>query len=433
MQKTPLPRRVLPWIFVLTFLVVAPALVFYTAGYRWNPKKEKVERQGTMIVDSTPQDAKIFINDKLQSKTTPLTMQNVTPGRYTIRIEKEGYSSWQKQLEVFPELVTFANNVRLWKKSDPVKTDLGALTQLSTSPNEKLLAGIQTSGTQAMLIIWHEADGKIQTAPLAQTPSNALTLTWSEDSRALLIETSTATGTNAWLANVRNQPKIFPLPQADYRWDGSDLIGLTAGARLEINSTNGSATKQPLASARVDELENYWLQYVTGTKDLVMFSDRFQSRGLILPAGQWRFYAQTKNRLILRDRTDWLSLDPRADQPVIFKVSGDYLRAWSDGQTPRFLLKHDGEIWVWSPAAQPELIVRDSRHVPNVIWHAYGEDIVLSTDTQVAILNLDQRDGRLRTPLAEFSQVYDLALVNKKIYVAGTRDNQSGVWTIEIE
>jgi hypothetical protein len=433
MQKTPLPRRILPWIFMLIFLVVAPALVFYTAGYRWNPKKEKVERQGTMIVDSTPQDAKIFINDKLQSKTTPLTMQNVTPGRYTIRIEKDGYSTWQKQLEVFPELVTFANNVRLWKKSEPVKTDLGALTQLSTSPNEKLLAGIQTSGTSTSLVIWNDVDQTFQTARLAQNLTAPAALTWSEDSRAILIETLTATGTSAWLANVRNQPKIFPLPAADYHWTGSDLIGLTAQAWLEINSTAGSAVKQSLGSGRVDEFENYWLQYVTGTTDLVLFSDRFQSRGLILPAGQWRFYTQTKTRLILRDHTDWLSLDPRADQPVIFKVTGDYLRAWSDRQTERFLLKHDGEIWSWNPAAQPELILRDSRRVPNVIWHTYGEDVILSTDTQVAMLNLDQRDGRLRTPLAEFERVNDLALMNKKIYVAGTRDNQSGVWTIEIE
>lgn len=433
MQKPPFHRRILPWIFVLIFLVAAPALVFYTAGYRWNPKKEKVERQGTIILDSLPQDAKIFINEKQQAKTTPLTLQNATPGRYTIRMEKDGYHPWRKQLEVFPELVTFANNIRLWKKSEPLKTSLGALSRLAASPNEKLLAGIQTSGTAAELVIWNEADEQVQTARFPQTLSGHPTLSWSEDSRAILIEAATAASTGAWLVNARNQPKIMPLPPADYRWEDSQLIGHAAKYLLEVDSADGSVTKRPLSSNRIDEHENYWLQYVTGTTDLVLFSEKFQSRGLILPPGQWRFYTQTKTRIILRDRANWLSLNPKAEEPVIFKATGDRLRKWSDRATEHFLLQHGGEIWFWDPEAQPELLLRDSRSMPNIIWHTYGEDVILSTDKQAAILNLDPRDGRLRTVLAEFDQINDIALLNKKILAAGARDGQSGVWTLEIE
>ena len=119
MYAPPFHRRILPWIFAIVFIASAPVLVFYTAGYRYNPLKEKIERNGTMIFDSKPSGATILLNGTATGKTTPVTVQDVVPGRYVIRYEKDGYWPWEKQLDVLPELVTFANDVRLWKKTVP--------------------------------------------------------------------------------------------------------------------------------------------------------------------------------------------------------------------------------------------------------------------------------------------------------------------------
>ena len=78
MYRPPFHRRILPWIFTIIFFVAAPALVFYTAGYRWNPKKEKIERNGTLIIDSTPADARVYLNGRDTGETTPISFTSTT-------------------------------------------------------------------------------------------------------------------------------------------------------------------------------------------------------------------------------------------------------------------------------------------------------------------------------------------------------------------
>jgi len=100
MQRLPFHRRVLPWLFVLIFLFIAPAVVFYTAGYRWNSKKGVIEKNGTLIIDSMPRGAKIFLNGQMLSDVTPVTLQNTAPGIYNIKLSLDGYHDWSKELSV---------------------------------------------------------------------------------------------------------------------------------------------------------------------------------------------------------------------------------------------------------------------------------------------------------------------------------------------
>ena len=148
----PLHRRILPWIFIGIFLVVAPALVFYTAGYRWNPKKGKVELNGTIIFDSTPAGASIKIDGRPTDFVTPVTVQDMPPGIHQFSVEKSGYRSWQKSLEVRSEHVTFANTITLWKDTQPSLFTSGTTTSLSISPDLRYLVEFNsTSPTHAIL------------------------------------------------------------------------------------------------------------------------------------------------------------------------------------------------------------------------------------------------------------------------------------------
>ncbi len=47
--------------------------------------------RGYLYIDSNPRDAAIFINDSLIDKTTPVTLGNLLPGEYSIRLEANGY------------------------------------------------------------------------------------------------------------------------------------------------------------------------------------------------------------------------------------------------------------------------------------------------------------------------------------------------------
>jgi hypothetical protein len=54
---------------------------------------------GTLIVDSRPAGAKVFVDGKLAG-TTPLSMHDVRAGEHAIRLEHDGYRRWSSSVRV---------------------------------------------------------------------------------------------------------------------------------------------------------------------------------------------------------------------------------------------------------------------------------------------------------------------------------------------
>ena len=105
-------RLILFLVFSISFVITAPLVVFYTAGYRF--EGGKVVQTGVLNTNSIPKSADVRIDGELQEKRTPAVFSNVIPGTRTIVISKDGYSSWQKSLDVFSRQSTFTQEVVLF-------------------------------------------------------------------------------------------------------------------------------------------------------------------------------------------------------------------------------------------------------------------------------------------------------------------------------
>lgn len=86
-------------------------VILYSFGYRLSPEDWDVVRAGGLSVSSTPSiGTKIFVDGKLRKEPSLLSrrmfVQGLTPRKYRIRIEKDGYFAWEKTLPVRPERVT---------------------------------------------------------------------------------------------------------------------------------------------------------------------------------------------------------------------------------------------------------------------------------------------------------------------------------------
>ena len=429
MKSTPFHRRILPWVFAITFLAAAPVVVFYTAGYRWNPKKEKIERNGTLILDSTPTHASIFLNDNDTNETTPVTLQNVTPGVYRIRIEKDGYRSWEKQLEVVPERVTFANDILLWINAAPESLSFEPIARVEAAPNASALAMLESHASSSRLIIWQpDTDSKrIYDIPRA-IPDDA-TISWSNDSRSVYVESSDS----GWLIDTRSSSPALRVMSGIYRWNGNTLEGISGSSMVSIRSQDGSVTRSILPFGVVDKLGDMQIRSVTGTEDLVLFRNTDQTRGLILPSGHWTIHNAEGSKLILRDGDHWLSVDPSKSSPHISTVTGDKLRPFISNSSINYLTHSNGEIWTWIPSGEPELISRESTPVTQAVWLLNGKNIVVASDHEIYVLNIDTRDGRIRTPIATFDTIRDFAIIGNVLYVAGIKDGKDTVWKIAMQ
>lgn len=115
-------KRLLYPIFSAIVLVVGTyvAIQFATGGLRLT-QEGIMKGSGLLAASSDPSGAELLIDDRLVSATDDTLY--LEPNTYSVAINKEGYSDWQKTVDVKPEVVTQAN-ARLF----PVAASLTPLT-----------------------------------------------------------------------------------------------------------------------------------------------------------------------------------------------------------------------------------------------------------------------------------------------------------------
>lgn len=100
-------RQILTALLILLFLIGGTAIaVLYANGYRFSAANGSphLAKTGILNASSTPKGAQVYINDHLTSATNNTI--NLTPGQYKVRISKDGYSSWEKNVVIKEQLVT---------------------------------------------------------------------------------------------------------------------------------------------------------------------------------------------------------------------------------------------------------------------------------------------------------------------------------------
>jgi dipeptidyl aminopeptidase/acylaminoacyl peptidase len=107
-------RKILFVFSLLCFFIIAPAVSLYAIGYRFDFAAKSIKQTGMLILESTPKNAQIFINNKQIDEKTPAKIKNLLPGNYKIKIVKDGYYPWEKELSIKSQKTTLANNIILF-------------------------------------------------------------------------------------------------------------------------------------------------------------------------------------------------------------------------------------------------------------------------------------------------------------------------------
>lgn len=88
--------------FILIFAAVA---IFWARGFKPNFKNGTIERTGLIVASSIPTGAQVYLDDRLTS-ATDTNIAFLAPKTYKVRIQKDGYTTWQKDIEIRADLAT---------------------------------------------------------------------------------------------------------------------------------------------------------------------------------------------------------------------------------------------------------------------------------------------------------------------------------------
>lgn len=377
-------RRIIYTIFILLFLAVTPIIILYTAGYRYNFQKHKIQKTGILILKSKPEKATIFLNNKLQKNTTPARIVNLLPGDYSIKIEKDGYYPWEKTLPIESRLTTFAENILLFKKSLPTKIIDSEVDSFILSPDKQKIIYFQTleAGKEIWLLNFKTFKKSILYRS-AEKNNQKLKVEWDQNSQNILIT---------------NEDEITKI--AKY------IV-----FNLETQETSV-----------YQNLNEFYFKF-KGLNDKLIEGNQLEALSFIQDTPQ-NFLAT------LNKKNQNLTILDNDSGLIIFQTKADYAAWLKNGN--KILYINDYEIWTYDSVTNEEhLITRYSQEIKKALW-LNDNYILILLDNTIKVIELDERDQRNIIDLVTLESIddFDINTNAQKIYFTGILGNKKGVFEL---
>ncbi len=189
-------------ITAVSALVLVGATVgvyMYTSGLRID-KKGELKSTGMVAVKSVPNGANVYLNDELTTATDG-SVQGLNPGKYNLKVVKNGFTTWEKEIEVFEQLVTDITAVLVSKtpRLEPL-TNTGArnpvispsLTKIAyfTKDGENPGVWVYPLGGNLQVNLFKNSPGVVLEDTAKAIYSNGEAIEWSPDEREILVTLS---------------------------------------------------------------------------------------------------------------------------------------------------------------------------------------------------------------------------------------------------
>ncbi len=192
-------KKVLFYSAVVIFVLLSYVVILYAQGYKYSFSEAKFFRTGSINIKAN-EDAKVYLDGKFLNSTSffgsSYTISRLLPGQYTVRLQKDNFSSWQKKVSVEEGLVNDYSRILLLPESGEAKDNLkiemknllyptpspvGGSTELFYLKNGVLFKNMENGETERLAYLVTgfslSSDGK----KLAWWNSNELWVMWLSD------------------------------------------------------------------------------------------------------------------------------------------------------------------------------------------------------------------------------------------------------------
>lgn len=413
-----------PWriaimsMLISSFFITAPLLVFYTSGFRYDTKNHEFATTGVISIDTKPQDAEVYVNNKYIGNTQPLRLDGLVPGIYEVRVSKNGYFDFNTIITVRSHETSYIKGVTLWQKNNAIllqKISEEPITQVGINSNTptNYFFVTQNSSSSTLHIVSQIAESfETKSFPSYNEGNHTITCSLSKNHCA-------------WWSSSEKKIKLVSLDDTNtvlsffattYRWQWSDsktILGF-----LETN--NGIQA--------IDR--NYTLHPSSHSTSSVWFID---NQGVQVEVA----LSKTTTQIIDGDNESFAILK----NPESIEVITD-LKTTAAHQTIRannYTHHYSNHRWLlWSPweivsvndtNGQHGIIYRSAEPIDQVIGLEPTGSIVMISNNRIIAFN----PGYFTTQeLASFDHIQTVSVDEKSrtIIIAGTKDTITGIYTL---
>ncbi|MFA4871862.1 MAG: PEGA domain-containing protein [Patescibacteria group bacterium] len=458
-------RRVTYITFIIIFLILAPLIVLYAQGYRFNLKRGKIQKTGILIVSSAPRAAAIYLNGKLvEKKDTPARIERLLPGDYEIKLTKNGYHDWNKKLPIYDNGTTFAEKIILWKNTLPIPLAAQNIVDWQLSPDGKKIIFINNREEINLLNLEND---EIRQIKKLDGDNELKIIAWSNSSRKIIIEAKNNQPPlrKFYVFEVEKSDSepavlnanILPAIEQNLKWDWQsdntiyslnsqglwqmDLFRKKYKLLLRATSTqdfliagneaylykNKSIYRQPLGD---------YLSAENASAALNINLGKIASPVLIaenIRCDDCSFINKSADKLFLfgSSSQNLFIVDPQNKNSIIKTSAKDI--SWLNKNIALFY--NDWEIWIYDlNKKEPELITRLGQPITKVVWHPEGKHIIFATSENISVIELDNRELRNAVTLTAIKDIKNLEVNGngRDLYFTGKLGEQENIFKLNI-
>ena len=436
---------------ITLFFVLAPGIILYSMGFRYDFDERVVRKVGLMIIESEPKAVTVFVNDKNKAERTPHRATSLSQGTYDIRLEKEGYATWEKTLFVESRFVTWVRDVVLFKQHEP-ETIVSNRTFVAGAPGpEGSAAFVATNEDGTRSILYLDKGEELKEIRLSELHEQLLNfmeetaprrIEWDAAADAFLVIFERPTGGDDVIFVVRDGSEVTDvvtldslIAPADTVADAADMdmrsgnVVIYKAGEIAIRATVGSETTETVAEdalaigsqdgsigiVRTDGRVDVAKPRILGSNELSFVTagslpeDALEAEAydIVLPhetngqnvafalADKTLFALMNANDPIrLHDDIRETALSPTEEGVrIAYRTEFEVGFAAFDKELPVL----PDEQLVNIPAyeqATPTLLARYSEPIRSFAWHPEGTHLAIQLDDRIVIVEIDGRDRR---------------------------------------
>jgi hypothetical protein len=236
-------RTILFLICLFLFFLIAPLIILYSQGYRIDLDSRKIVKTGGFYFKVWPGGVQVFIDGKFKKKTNFLSnniyLDNLLPKEYKVEIKKQGFYTWQKNIEIKENLVTEFNNILLIPENPKYENLAQNIESFFFSPDGKKII-LKEKGATGWNLKIIELDKNLRSNLFSGFQSaniELLDLKFSQDSKRILLSTKEKEKLEYWLLELGSpiQEKMpADLISLDFLGDKANDISFNPSDSQEI-------------------------------------------------------------------------------------------------------------------------------------------------------------------------------------------------------
>lgn len=376
------------------FILLAPPIVLWTAGWHWNGWHEGLSRSGVIVVTSQPR-AELRM-DTRSVGTTPEQIRGLRPGVYQLSLTRAGYRPWQQAVRVEAGLATIVGPVELARKTPRVISG-GQFPQ----------PGFWLSDEDQSRLVWvnTKTDGAVihavrpnKSSTTWRLPFVPKTLLSSPGGEVLVLQDG---GQQAVIRVTQSAVWESPLVgQIDWSDVSENIfVGQAASSVFVFDVLAQSVEKIGPATSAVLAFGNIWATERVGESTILQrrpYPGQTKFINLLAENGTWTLWPSRVNALLFRSEstreTRLWTVSPQLNQRGIGLGAMDRF-FWSDRRVP--LIWQSGvSLLTLDTDQHPALIERTPEEFFWLGWQVPRHVLVSLSSQALHIQSVSSRQGR---------------------------------------